>query len=437
MPMILAMANESKPTDADPNVLSVTYPEPDQIFSFHLETLDKVKDGALFVIDTNALLVPYRTGRDSVEAIRKTYAKLVKEKRLVIPAQVAREFANQRAEHLKNTYKQLSDRQSVTINTEPYPLFEGLDEYKALLAAEEEAKKKLDDYRKAVARMLQTMRGWQWNDPISSLYAGLFTKAVIVTPSDAGGKVLEDLEYRYLNKIPPGFKDEKKSDGGIGDLLIWKTILQVGAQAKKHVVFVSGDEKTDWWYRSDKIALYPRFELVDEFRRNSAGKSLHIIPFSRFLELFGASKEVLEEVTREQQAVTPEGRPPSMRAEVEEAVEAWLEPKNENVVRTGDLPHFFTQNGEDLRAVYVYPVALRQRMKQKLQAAVDHAKTNRSRAPMIVLGSRSPGIAGVAVSEASAFANELVGSLRPTIVVGVVRLGTFRPVKTIETRVTP
>jgi hypothetical protein len=42
--------------------------------------------------------------------------------------------------------------------------------------------------------------------------------------------------------------------------------------------------------------LYPRFELINEFRRASEGQSLHILRFSTFLELFDVSAAVVAEV---------------------------------------------------------------------------------------------------------------------------------------------
>jgi hypothetical protein len=62
------------------------------------------------------------------------------------------------------------------------------------------------------------------------------------------------------------------------------------------VILVSGEEKPDWWHKSDGQPLYPRFELFDEYRRASGGCSFHIVSFSQFLELYGASGAVVEEV---------------------------------------------------------------------------------------------------------------------------------------------
>jgi hypothetical protein len=67
------------------------------------------------------------------------------------------------------------------------------------------------------------------------------------------------------------------------------------------VIFVSSDEKADWRYKSEGQTLYPRYELADEYRRNSEGQSFHIIQFSNFLDLYGASEEVVEEIRQKEQ----------------------------------------------------------------------------------------------------------------------------------------
>ena len=117
---------------------------------------------------------------------------------------------------------------------------------------------------------------------------------------------------------------------GIGDLLIWQTILNVGKAHQKSVIFVSLDKKPDWWSQSEGRPLYPRYELIDEFRRISSGQSFHILKFSSFLDLFGATEEVVEEIRKEElQAIFESSQPPHRKGMIqalsaEEAVFRWL-----------------------------------------------------------------------------------------------------------------
>lgn len=105
---------------------------------------------------------------------------------------------------------------------------------------------------------------------------------------------------RYLNKIPPGYEDDHKPDNGVGDLLIWHAILELAKSSKNDIIFVSGEEKTDWFHRSEKQPLYPRFELITEFRKNSDKHSFHIIKLSDLLGIFGADNAVVDELKTEE-----------------------------------------------------------------------------------------------------------------------------------------
>jgi DNA-binding NarL/FixJ family response regulator len=177
-----------------------------------------------------------------------------------------------------------------------YPLLENLQVYNKAISTEKDIDDLLSEYKKTINKVLQAIRSWTWNDPVSSMYANLFDESVIVDPDFDRDKLSKELKRRNIHKIPPGYKDSSKDDKGIGDLLIWFTILQIGKNNNKSIIFVSGDEKADWWYQSQGRSLYPRFELVDEFRRHSKGKSFHIVSFSMLLDTYGASPDVISEV---------------------------------------------------------------------------------------------------------------------------------------------
>jgi len=177
-----------------------------------------------------------------------------------------------------------------------YPLLSSIGTYRDILHLEEEIDRKLREYKKAVDKVLAHIQGWNWNDPVSLLYSEIFTENIILDLSVNEEELIKDLNRRLEYDIPPGYKDRSKKDEGIGDLLIWYTILEIGKMHKKSVLFVSGEEKADWYQKSEGQPLYLRYELVDEFRRHSEGQSFHIVKFSHFLELYGASQKVIEEV---------------------------------------------------------------------------------------------------------------------------------------------
>jgi rRNA-processing protein FCF1 len=266
-----------------------------------LKSLFEIKDDCYLVLDTNVLLLPYTINSKSLKEIKDTYLQLVNANRLFIPGQVAREFANNRAKKIAEIHQQLSKKRNAQgLNKlESYPLLDSVgnfQEAQEIFAKIEELTK---DYRKRIGEVLNQIKSWAWNDPVSLAYRDLFRNDVIfdLVIDDVQKKhIEEDLQSRVIHSIPPGYKDSYKVDKGIGDLLIWKTILEIGKKHCKNIIFVSNDEKSDWWYQSENEALYPRYELIDEFRRASNQQSFHIVTFSRFLELYGASQEVVKEV---------------------------------------------------------------------------------------------------------------------------------------------
>jgi PIN like domain len=120
--------SEGKKKYPDPLVRQRLFSDAAEIFSFAPANLAQALEHGIVVVDTNVLLVPYTTGRASLEQIRRTYEILVTEKRLRIPGQVAREFADNRAEKLKTLYQQLSRKRDINLARSEYPLLEGLAE---------------------------------------------------------------------------------------------------------------------------------------------------------------------------------------------------------------------------------------------------------------------------------------------------------------------
>ncbi len=282
--------------DWDIFITNKIYPNAEKIFALSVKPLERIKDECIFVIDTNSLLIPYKAAPKSLNEIKKVYVKLIEEKRLIIPGQVAREFAKQRPERIKELFKQLEDKKFKLFGAE-YPLLEDIKEYKEVLGFKKEINELHSKYNKSIENLMSEIKKWTWNDPISAIYQELFLPEVVFDlPKIDEDKVKKELDNRYKHKIPPGYKDQRKKDDGIGDLLIWHTILAIGEEKNKDVVFVSGEEKADWIYKSAGRTLYPRFELIYEFARCCDEKSFQIINFPELLNLFDTEESVVAEI---------------------------------------------------------------------------------------------------------------------------------------------
>jgi len=281
------------------------YPDAAEIFATSLQSIENIKNQCLFVIDTNALLLPYTITKESINEIKRVYQILVDDKRLFIPGQVAREFAKNRPEKIKELFQKIIRKRDNMrqFSSGKYELLKDISEYKEILDLEKKIDELMQDYSKKIGIVGDHIKEWEWNDPVSKAYSDLFAAEAIFDPIYNEQEIQEKLKFRYVHKIPPGYKDGGKPDDGIGDLLIWQTILDLAKKEKKDVIFITGEEKADWYYKSEGQILYPRYELITEFARESDKHSFHIMKLSELLKLLKADNTAISEISKEEQQV--------------------------------------------------------------------------------------------------------------------------------------
>lgn len=279
------------------------YPDPVGIFYTANISPKSLRSNSVLVLDTNVLRAPYRMSKETLDGLRAIYTRLAQAGRLFIPEQVAREFAPGRADELVAIYQSLESRKISVKETRP-SILETLPEYQQLLNVEEEINRISKDHRKVINKIIQRLQELNWNDEVSQLYSKLFTEDRVIKLTTSRQDIIKEHSYRFVNKIPPGYSDKDNPTEGIGDYLIWLSILQLGRSIKKDVIFVSEETKPDWWHVANGQPLYPRFELVDEYRRASEGCAFHILKLSSLLRLFGAAQGIVEEAKQYKQ-LTP------------------------------------------------------------------------------------------------------------------------------------
>ncbi|WP_437308977.1 PIN-like domain-containing protein [Sorangium sp. So ce388] len=295
-------SKRKEPTSEDDLFVTKTiYPDAEAVFTARLKPLDALRENCIVVLDTNVLLVPFGVSKQSLDQLRKTYKALADQGRLVVPAHTAREFAKNRTSKLAELYQFLYRRKGlVPIAPRNYPLLEGSKDYQRVLEVEGKINALAKDYNDAIEKALANIAAWRWNDPVSDMYAEVFAKGVIHEVNISPEELSIDWERRVHHKVPPGYKDGGKDQNAGGDLIVWHTILDIGRTRQKSVLFVSGETKPDWWHRVEGRPLYPRYELVDEFRRSSAGESFHMAELSHLMDMFGAAPQVIEEIRKEE-----------------------------------------------------------------------------------------------------------------------------------------
>jgi PIN like domain len=279
---------------SDNFVLEEIYPDAGQLFASYKSPAATDKS-AIVVLDTNALLLPYEIGSARLKELASVYDRLATERRLFVPARVLREFIQRRDRHLANMIKALTDRKRGLVSNQMHLVLEGVPGYSDASNAYQKMSAARFEYVDAIDKIIAVVKAWRGYDPVSKIYGRLFGKDSIVDPpSDEVS--LGEMEWRYRHALPPGYKDAKKEDGGVGDFIIWKSLLALGKIEKKDLIFVTGEQKGDWFVRSDNLPIYPRFELIYEYRSASEGKSLRLTSLHELLQEMNAPREVVADI---------------------------------------------------------------------------------------------------------------------------------------------
>lgn len=271
---------------------------PKSLFQVKSESINNLKDTCIYILDTNVLLLPYTVGNKELHEIERIFKILLKENKLLIPSQVAKEFVKNRPKKLEEINQSISDYLSKVKNMSipKYPMFEKVQDYLDILELEKILNEKIKEYNTGIKSILKYVKDIKWNDPVSTTYASLFTENCIVDNNWDYKELKDELEVRHKFNIPPAYKDKGKTDGGIGDYIIWKDIQKISIDFNMDVVFVTGDEKADWFHQSMSSKLYPRFELLYEFKENTKGRDFSMISLSDLIELYSDDSDVVESI---------------------------------------------------------------------------------------------------------------------------------------------
>lgn len=286
----------------------------DYIFSSDNRSLEDIRGECIVVLDTNVLLIPYKLKNEDANEIEKVYELLANGKRLFLPEHVAREFAVNKQAKLSELYKTVYDRILKVPKIPDAAILKDTDEYKGLENEYKELEQKLNSYNKSVKSLAAKIKEWSWDDPVLKMYSKFFNSETIIKHNHNDDDLKKDLDRRQKHSIAPGYKDKAKDDNSAGDLNVWLTILELGKTLKSDIIFVSEDRKPDWWNQSNGSPFSPKFELINEYKIASEGKSIHFLIFSEFLKLFNASENVIEDVRKSEVEMQTEARKVAKKA---------------------------------------------------------------------------------------------------------------------------
>lgn len=314
--------------------LREVYPDAAATLAFAQSSMEGIKETCMVALDANVLLLPYRLGATSLNEIKDLFASLAIADRIFLPAQAVREFLKHRATRIRDVLRELGNQASQiqVVADRRAGFLEADPGYQDLVNFSQQIKELKSLSLKTISQIGDRLRNGVGLDPVSSVYREIFGGRVVdLDGCISDEKLKEEMVWRYRHSIPPGYKDRNKPDEGIGDFLIWKTILQLAVGRKMDCIFVTEDAKSDWWVQSEGI-FQPRLELVDEYRRASDGKTLHLLPLSGLLQLLGAQSDTVDEARQAEKA-----RKQQLLDEAERARSAVLLMREENDRREGDL----------------------------------------------------------------------------------------------------
>ena len=245
------------------------------------EEKEKLWKQSTFIFDTNVFLNLYRYSPKTREQLLNAFEQL--KERIWMPYQVAYEFSKDRYEIIYE-----SNERFQSIRSEADKLVSSWKEELRTDSSDTDISELTDYLHQWIEKKEKKNRliTNQNEDSILKKLLDLFDNKVGHPFSKEEMESIEkEGEIRYSNSIPPGYRDKKKVDNKYGDLLVWKEILKFARDQKKDRIFVTHDQKEDWWNQLHGKTIGPRVELRKEFY-DETNQKFHMYSMSTFLATF-------------------------------------------------------------------------------------------------------------------------------------------------------
>lgn len=265
-----------------------------------IELVNKIWNDAFFIFDTNVLLNFYRYSDDTVTELWGILNKL--KERIWLPYQVVEEFhkkrlivINQQIKIYSDTIIEVNKLKNSFSNTRN-PFLSGML-YSEMLTHFGKITQELND-------KMDKFDNYLIEDKMIENIINTFEDSI---GDSFNQQKLHELyaiaDSRIGNKIPPGYCDGSKSSNKYGDFIIWMQILEKAKYENCSVIFITDDNKEDFWLYSGNKKIGPRPELRKEFN-DYTGNNFYMYNPILFLKiaieksLFDINKTSLEEIEK-------------------------------------------------------------------------------------------------------------------------------------------
>lgn len=219
------------------------------ILNLKFKNAKSIKDDCVYILDTNILLLPYKNCIKDLDLnqVIKLYKDLKSNNKLFITSTTIKEFVKNRPVVLLEAHQKILEYKNSIPKKYTIPKFVFLENsnYGEIKNLEKNLNDTVEKYLEQLSSLLKKLENYNWNDELSNKYSELFEKENIIP--DLNEKIKIDLkgiwEKRKKLNIPPGYADQNKNSGEMGDFIIWKQILEFAKLHKCNIIFVSNDQK--------------------------------------------------------------------------------------------------------------------------------------------------------------------------------------------------
>lgn len=266
---------------------------------------NKLWESCIFTFDANVLLNFYRYSQTARDELFDILASL--SDRIWISHQTALEYQRNRLTVINQQYDiyyQLTaiidgTKKQIKEKLENLRYHPSIDETQVMQSFE----KSITSFKTDISAFKQAHPDYRSEDKIRNQIATIFKNKIgrQFTQIELDELYLKGSE-RYLNNIPPGYKDNNKTGlNKYGDLILWFQIIDKASEVQNPFILVTDEKKEDWWLKTKEGIISPLPELINEFF-TLTGQKFYLYSIDSFIKhaskllKIAASKEVIKEL---------------------------------------------------------------------------------------------------------------------------------------------
>lgn len=260
---------------------------------FHNEVIDfrNLNSDIIIIFDTNTLLNIYRYSNETRNKLIDIMTSI--QNNIWIPYQIGLEFNLQRRnviadlkkekdslpQEIKSNFTDLNKNIRSIISKIKLKSTDALEMKHSVLSTFETSLSTFEN--EVIKNVVEILSLVDLEEDLAGSFGSIFEGRIgNCYTQDELNLILEKAPKRFEFNIPPGYKDKNKTEivnyNGVtypkkyGDLILWHQILDKAREESiSKVVFITDDNKEDWWYRIAGKTIGPRAELKNEMLRIS------------------------------------------------------------------------------------------------------------------------------------------------------------------------